>query len=175
MIGIPAARLHGPRTAPDRPARDARGPCALGVVAVQVRAQEFALDIMSVREIRGWSPPTPLALAPSYVQGMIDLRGVVIPIIDLGARLALGTSETRATSVVVVTEVRGRLAGLLVDGVSDLIDVEAARLQPTPETGSAEPGEVIAGIFEIEGRILSLIDLNAVVPADLAVTAALAS
>jgi purine-binding chemotaxis protein CheW len=140
---------------------------SLGVVAVRIGSQEFLLDIMSVREIRGWVAPTPLPRAPAYVPGMIDLRGVVIPIIDLGARLGLKATEASATSVVIVTQIRDRLAGLLVDGVSDLMEVEVARVQATPETGSAEPNAVIRGVVEIDGRILGLIALDTVIPADL--------
>jgi purine-binding chemotaxis protein CheW len=143
--------------------------------AVRVGVQEFALDILSVREIRGWTQPIPLPRAPAYVQGMSDLRGVVIPIIDLGARLGLKVTEATATSVVVVVQIRDRLAGLLVDGVSDLIDIEPGRLQATPETGSAGPGEVIQGLFEIDGRILGLIALETVIPAELVDAAELAA
>jgi purine-binding chemotaxis protein CheW len=147
----------------------------VGVVSVRVGSQEFALDVMSVREIRGWSPPTPLPRAPAYVLGMCDLRGVIIPIIDLGARLGLEPIEVSSTSVIIVAQIRDRLAGLLVDGVSDLIDVDGDRLQATPEIGSLETSEVIQGIFEIDGRILSLIALEAVIPADLVAKAQLPS
>jgi purine-binding chemotaxis protein CheW len=139
----------------------------MSLVAVRIGSQEFALDIRSVREIRGWSRPIPLPHAPAYVQGMSDLRGVVIPIVDLGARLGFAPTEATATSVVVVAQIRSRLAGLVVDAVSDLIDVGVDRLQATPETGSSGPNEVIQGIFEVDGRILALIALEAVIPADL--------
>jgi purine-binding chemotaxis protein CheW len=155
-----------------RAATTAPSAAGVSVVAVRVGPHEFALDVMSVREIRGWSPPIPLPGAPAYVQGVSDLRGVVIPIIDLGARLGLQAAETGSTSVVVVAEIRGRLAGLLVDGVSDLIDIDPGRLQPTPETGSAEPGKIISGLFDIGGRILGLIAVDALIPADLIVAAA---
>ena len=147
---------------------------AIGVVAVRIGAQEFALDILSVREIRGWTPPVPLPRAPAFVQGMSDLRGVIIPIIDLGARLGLQVTEATTTSVVIVAQIRDRLAGLVVDGVSDLINFDPGRLQATPETGSAGPAEVIQGIFEIDGRILGLIALETVIPSDLADAAELA-
>lgn len=139
-----------------------------GVVAVRIGAQEFALDIMAVREIRGWTAPTPLPWAPAYVPGMIDLRGVIIPVIDLGARLGLPAAAPTALSVVVVVQVRDRLTGLLVDGVSDLMTLEAGRLQPTPATGGPAPEEIVQGVFEADGRILAVIALEAVVPADLA-------
>lgn len=153
----------------------ARPGTAMSVVAVRVGSQEFALDVMSVREIRGWSPPTPLPRAPAYVHGMIDLRGVVIPIVDLGARLGLSATDASATSVIIVAQIRDRLVGLLVDGVSDLISVDAARLQATPETGSAGPHEVMHGVFELEGRILGLISLERLIPASVAEPMALAS
>ena len=163
MAGLQATSSPAARAAPI-----GRPDGARGVVAVRIGAQEFALDIMAVREIRGWTPPIPLPRAPAYMQGVSDLRGVVIPIIDLGARLGLKAIEATATSVVIVTEIRDRLAGLVVDGVSDLIDVDAGRLQPTPESGSSDPNEVIEGIFEIDGRILALIALEAVIPANAA-------
>ena len=171
MTGLPARAAAAPRNAPGFAATTVE----VGIVAVRVGVQEFALDIMSVREIRGWTPPIPLPHAPAYVRGVTDLRGMVIPIIDLSARLGLGAAEASATSVVVVAEVRGRLAGLLVDGVSDLIDLDQSQLQPTPETGSAEPGKIIQGVFDIGGRILGLIAVDAVIPEDLAVPEALAS
>lgn len=139
----------------------------IGLVAARIGSQDFAIDIGAVREIRGWAPPTPLARAPAYVQGMVDLRGVVIPIIDLAARLGLEPIAASRTSVIVVVQIRDRLAGLLVDSVSDLMNVDAARVQPTPDTGSREPHEVVRGIVEVEGRILSLISLDNVIPADL--------
>jgi len=163
MAELQAASRPAARAAPI-----ARPGAARGVVAVRIGTQEFAVDIMAVREIRGWTPPIPLPRAPAYVQGVSDLRGVVIPIVDLGARLGLKTTEATATSVVVVTQIRDRLAGLLVDAVSDIINLDPERLQPTPETGSSEPNEVIEGLFEIDGRILALIALEAVIPPNLA-------
>lgn len=149
-----------------------RSVATMSVVAVRIGSQEFAIDIMSVREIRGWSPPTPLPLAQAYVLGMSDLRGVVIPIIDLGARLGLNTAPATATSVVVIAQIRNRLAGLIVDGVSDLIDIDADQLQVTPETGNSEANDVIQGVFEVDGRLLALIALDAIIPAILADLAA---
>jgi purine-binding chemotaxis protein CheW len=147
----------------------------VGVVSVRIGAQEFAVDIASVREIRGWTAPTPLPCAPAHVRGCIDLRGVIIPIIDLGARLGFGDTQADPSSVVVVVEIRDRLAGLLADGVCDLIDLDASRLQATPQTGSLEPNQVVRAVFEIDGRILGLISLDNIVPAELADQAAVAS
>jgi len=158
-----------------RGAPDGRSTRALSLVSVRIGAQEFGLDIMAVREIRGWSRPTPLARAPAYVSGMCELRGVVIPIIDLGARLGLDPIEAKTTSVIIVVEIRRRLAGLLVDAVNDLIDADGERVQPTPETGSLEPNAVIHGVIEIDGRIVSLISLENVIPLEMVGQAPLAS
>ncbi len=170
-----ASAISAPAGQAAHGAPNSRATRALSVVSVRIGAQEFGLDIMAVREIRGWSPPTPLARAPAYVPGMCDLRGVVIPIIDLGARLGLDPIEAKTTSVIIVVQIRDRLAGLLVDGVNDLIDADADRLQATPETGSLEPNEVIQGVIEIDGRILSLISLENVIPVEMVGQAPLAS
>ena len=140
----------------------------MSVVLVEIEPQAFAIDIASVREIRAWSQPTPLPWAPAHVRGMMDLRGLVIPIIDMGKRLGLEPIQAGPTSVIVVAEIRGRLAGLLVDAVCDLVDLDASRLQPTPDIGSRESSEVVQGIFELDGRIVSLIALDEIIPAELA-------
>jgi purine-binding chemotaxis protein CheW len=148
---------------------------AMSVVLVRIGSQAFAIDIKSVHEIRAWSEPTPLPWAPAHVPGMMDLRGLVIPVVDLAARLGLPPIQAGPTSVIVVAEVRGRLAGLLVDVVCDLVDLEASRLQATPDIGSADSSDVVQGIFELDGRIVSLIALGEIIPATLAEPARLAS
>jgi purine-binding chemotaxis protein CheW len=159
MAGLPS--LSAGRAAPSAPADAGRG-----VVAVRLGAQEFALDIMAVREIRSWTAPTPLPGAQAHVHGTIDLRGAIIPVLDLGLRLGLAIGPPGPHSVVVVAEIGGRLVGLRVDGVSDLIHLDPGRLQPTPATGGGEPEAIVQGLFELDGRILGLIALDAVIPAE---------
>src|SRR6478752_8151648 len=84
-------------------------------VAFRVGAQEFCIDIMGVREIRGWTPATPLPHAPVYVRGVINLRGAVLPIVDLAMRFGLGLTEPTPRSVIIVVQVHQQVVGLLVD------------------------------------------------------------
>ena len=106
------------------------------LIAFRIGSQEFCVDIMSVREIRGWTPATPLPRSPGYMKGVINLRGTVLPIIDLGARFGLTTSEPTARHVIMVAHIGGRMVGLLVDAVSDILQMSEASVQPTPDVAS---------------------------------------
>ena len=106
------------------------------LIAFRIGRQEFCVDIMSVREIRGWTPATPLPRSPGYMKGVINLRGTVLPIIDLGARFGLETSEPTARHVIMVAHIGGRMVGLLVDAVSDILEMNEASVQPTPDVAS---------------------------------------
>lgn len=134
------------------------------LIAFRIGEQEFCVDIMSVREIRGWTPATPLPRAPGYMKGVINLRGAVLPIIDLGARFGLRTAEPTARHVIMVAHVGGRLVGLLVDAVSDIVQLDDGAVQPTPDVASDEVRTFVKGIFAIDGRMISLIDLSLILP-----------
>lgn len=126
--------------------------------------QEFCLDIMAVREIRGWSAATPLPHSPSYVRGVINLRGTVLPIIDLKARLGLGASEPSQRSVIIVVHIEHRLVGLLVDAVSEILAADRAAVQPTPNVGCETVSHFLRGIIPLEGRMISWIALDNIMP-----------
>ncbi len=134
------------------------------LLSVRLGDQEFALDIMSVREIRGWIASTPLPHAPPYIKGMINLRGVILAIVDLAERLALPTHEPNASSVVVVVEIRGRVVGLVVDGVCDIITVTDDMVQSPPDMGSDPAHQLVEGLLTLEGRIVSVIHMTAILP-----------
>lgn len=134
------------------------------LIAFRIGAQEFCVDIMSVREIRGWTPATPLPRSPGYMKGVINLRGTVLPIIDLGARFGLETSEPTARHVIMVANIGGRTVGLLVDAVSDILQMTESQVQPTPDVASDHVKSFVKGIFSIEGRMISLIELNQILP-----------
>ena len=143
------------------------------LIAFRIGAQEFCVDIMNVREIRGWTPATPLPRSPSYMKGVINLRGIVLPIIDLGARFGLATTEPTARHVIMVAHIGSRLVGLLVDAVSDIVQLTDSTIQPTPDVASDHVKTFVQGIFAVEGgRMISLIDLNHVLPAESEVEAA---
>ena len=134
------------------------------LIAFRIGEQEFCVDIMSVREIRGWTPATPLPRAPGFMKGVINLRGAVLPIIDLGARFGLKTSEPTARHVIMVAHVGGRMVGLLVDAVSDIIQLTDEAVQPTPDVASEQVKTFVKGLFAIDGRMISLIELDRIVP-----------
>jgi len=134
------------------------------LLSVRLGEQEFALDIMSVREIRGWIASTPLPHAPHYIKGMINLRGVILAIVDLAERLGLPTHEPDASSVVVVVETQGRTVGMAVDGVCDIITVTEDMVQAPPDVGSDASSRLVDGLLTLEGRIVSMINIDAILP-----------
>ena len=101
-------------------------------ITFRIGDQFYCIDIMSVREIRGWTPATTLPRAPGYVRGVINLRGVVLPIIDLADRLGFPPTEPTARHVIIVAQTGKHVVGLLVDAVSDIINMPADKVQPTP-------------------------------------------
>lgn len=134
------------------------------LIAFRIGEQEFCVDIMAVREIRGWTPATPLPRSPGYMKGVINLRGAILPIIDLGARFGLTASEPTARHVIMVAHVGGRLVGLLVDAVSDILQLSDAAIQATPDVASELVRTFVKGIFALDGRMISLIDLEQIIP-----------
>lgn len=135
------------------------------LIAFRIGEQEFCVDIMSVREIRGWTPATPLPRSPAFVRGVINLRGAVLPIVDLGARLGLRVTEPTDRHVIMVAQVGGRTVGLLVDAVSDIIQLTDDAVQPTPEVASDQVRAFVRGIFTTtEGRMISLLELDWLIP-----------
>ena len=134
------------------------------LIAFRIKDQEFCVDIMSVREIRGWTPATPLPQSPGFVRGVINLRGAVLPIIDLGSRLGLCTTEPTVRHVIIVARIADRLVGLLVDAVCDILTVARTSLQPTPDVACELARTFVKGLLAVEGRMISLISLDRVLP-----------
>ena len=122
--------------------------------------QEFGADIMTIREIRGWTPTTPLPHAPVYVCGVINLRGVVLPVIDLKARLGHGTTEVSPKQVIIVVQCASRTIGLLVDAVSDIITVTSADIQATPELARDVHDQFVDGIAVLDDRMVTILSMN---------------
>lgn len=134
------------------------------LISFRIEQQEFCVDIMSVREIRGWTPATPLPRTPPFMKGVINLRGAVLPIIDLGARLGFSTGEPTARHVIMVVSVDDRTVGLLVDAVSDILDLTDDLVQPTPDVASDQVKSFVKGIFAVDGRMISVIEIDRLLP-----------
>ena len=134
------------------------------LISFRIGEQRYCVDIMDVREIRGWTMTTPLPRAPDFVRGVINLRGAVLPIIDLAARFCLGQSEPTARHVVIVVWIEGKLIGLLVDAVCDILTVTHAQLQATPDMVGQEVQDFVEGLLTVDDRMIGLIRLSAVMP-----------
>ncbi len=134
------------------------------LIAFRIGSQEFCVDIMSVREIRGWTPATPLPHAQKFMRGVINLRGTVLPIIDLSARLGFGYTNPEARHVIIVVRTGDQEVGLLVDAVCDILSVTEDMLQPTPNVASDTVKSFIRGILAVEGRMIGLIGLERILP-----------
>lgn len=133
------------------------------LISITVGGQLFALDIMSVREIRGWTTSTPLPHAPAYVLGMINLRGTVLPVLDLASYLTLPPCKPDKSSVVVVANLNDQPVGLLVDAVCDIINIQDDEIQNPPDMGGNQQG-VVRGVVTIGENIVTLLDLNGALP-----------
>jgi purine-binding chemotaxis protein CheW len=142
----------------------ANGP-ACEFVAFRIGVQEFCIDIMSVREIRGWTPATPLPHAPSYVRGVINLRGSVLPIVDLAERLGFPPIEATARQVIIVVQFGGQIIGLLVDAVSDILTQSTENIQPTPDIATDVVKSFVRGVLAIDERMIGLVELDSLMSA----------
>jgi len=122
--------------------------------------QVFGADIMVIREIRGWTDTTPLPHAPDYVRGVINLRGVVLPVVDLKARLGRGQTEANPKHVIVVVKAGERTIGLLVDAVSDILTASSADIQPTPELARDEQAAFVEGIAVLDAGMVTILCMD---------------
>ncbi|MEM6310961.1 MAG: chemotaxis protein CheW [Pseudomonadota bacterium] len=128
----------------------------------ELSEQEYAIDIMSVREIRGWAKTTPMPHAPSFMRGVINLRGTVLPVMDLAARIGLAPIEPTSRNVVIVAKFESALTGLLVDSVSDIISIHAEDRQLPPDNGTGAQDTTIEALTLIEERMIRILGLPSV-------------
>jgi purine-binding chemotaxis protein CheW len=134
------------------------------LIAFNIGAQEFCVDTTSVREIRGWTPTTVLPHAPAFVLGVVNLRGVVLPIVDLAMQLGFPPTEPTARHAIIVVEYGNQVAGLLVDGVSDIFTVGEEQIQPTPDIAAQTAKLFLRGVIALEGRLIGVVDISNLLP-----------
>lgn len=147
-------------THPANPVATADTAAAAQYLTVNLANEEYAIDILAVREIRGWTPVTRIPQAPSYVLGVLNLRGAIVPVLDLRLRFGLVREEYSATTVTVVVTVAGRLFGVIVDAVSDVLDVQPDQVRPVPDMGTAVDTEYLKGLTSVEERMVLLLDVD---------------
>ena len=133
-------------------------------VSLVAGQQSYSIEITQVREIRRWAPVTPLPHSDPAVLGVMNLRGAVIPILDLSARLGLGAIEPSSRHVVVVVAVGDRTLGLLVDGVSEILTVKGEAIRETPNVQSGDGIRSIEGLLEVGDDMSRILDLSMLVP-----------
>src|SRR5664279_2308445 len=122
-------------------------------------SEEYGIDIMVVREIKGWTETTIIPNAPTHVRGVINLRGVIVPIFDLRARFNMGLTVTTTMHVVIIVASGSRTIGLLVDTVSDIISVDPKAIRPVPEMGLPTEDQFLEGLVAMEDRMVTLVSL----------------
>jgi len=125
----------------------------------------YGVDILRVQEIRGWESVRKLPNTPDYIKGVLDLRGVVVPIVDLRMRFAMGSAEYLPTTVIIILSVKlgddeQHLVGAVVDSVSDVLDISAADLKPAPRIGVTINNRFLKGMVTIDGRMVVLLEVD---------------
>ena len=123
-------------------------------------SEEYGMDILKVQEIRGYDSITQIANAPEFIKGVVNLRGIIVPIIDMRIKFELGSVEYDQFTVVIILNVSGRVMGIVVDGVSDVLSLDMDQMRATPEFGSVIDTEYIMGLGTVEERMLILIDIE---------------
>lgn len=144
-------------------------------ITFTIGAQEYGIDIMVVREIKGWAETTPIPKAPQHMRGVINLRGVIVPIFDLRARFGMGLTEASRMHVVIIVDAGTRTVGLLVDAVSDIISVEPAAVRPVPDLDLAAEDNLLQGLVPLEDRMVTLVSLDGLFRSSAALEAATAA
>ncbi len=128
--------------------------------------EEYGVDIMKVREVKGWTDTTRLPNAPKYVRGVLNLRGMILPIIDLRTRFSGTLTDATSKHVIVIIAVSDRIVGVLADSVSDIITVGSNQIKSAPEMDSGVDTKFIDGLIALEERMVVLLDMEKLVHTD---------
>ena len=129
-------------------------------------AEEYGIDILKVKEIRGYDAVTRIANSPEYIKGVINLRGTIVPIVDMRIKFNLGNVEYNQFTVVIILNVAGRMVGMVVDSVSDVIALTPEQIRPAPDFHASMNTEYLTGLGALEGRMLILVDIEQLMTSD---------
>jgi purine-binding chemotaxis protein CheW len=164
-----AGQLAGPAPIPDIAiAASAAAIASSGrteFISFAIGDDQYGVDIMAVREIKGWSDVTHLPKQPDYVRGVLNLRGSIVPIIDLRCRFGEGLTETTPLNIVIIVQIGGRQVGLIGDRVLDIVSVDAAQIQKVPRTGHGAQADFLSGLVTHDDTMIALIDLPSLLSA----------
>jgi purine-binding chemotaxis protein CheW len=129
-------------------------------LAFTLGSEEYGIDILKVQEIRGYETVTRIANAPEFIKGVINLRGIIIPVVDLRIKFKLGTPTYDQFTVVIILNIKGRVMGIVVDSVSDVMTLTQDQMRPAPDMGTAFESQYITGLGTIDERMLILMDID---------------
>jgi purine-binding chemotaxis protein CheW len=128
--------------------------------------EEYGIDILKVQEIRGYEAVTRIANSPEFIKGVVNLRGIIVPILDMRIKFNLGTPTYDDLTVVIILNITGRIMGIVVDGVSDVIMLNQDQIKPPPEMGTTFNTDYLTGLGTIDERMLILIDIDKLMSSD---------
>ncbi|WP_374580254.1 chemotaxis protein CheW [Pseudoduganella sp.] len=136
------------------------GTAAKEYLAFKLGAEEYGIDILKVQEIRGYEAVTRIANAPEFIKGVINLRGIIIPVVDMRIKFKLGEPVYDQFTVVIILNINGRVVGMVVDAVSDVTSLTEEQIKPAPDMGTAFSSEYMIGLGTIDERMLILVDIG---------------
>lgn len=129
-------------------------------LAFTLGKEEYGIDILKVQEIRGYESVTRIANAPEFIKGVVNLRGTIVPIVDMRIKFNLGTPVYDQFTVVIILNVSGRVVGMVVDSVSDVTTLTSEQIRPAPEMGTVFNSNYLTGLGTIDNRMLILVDID---------------
>jgi purine-binding chemotaxis protein CheW len=129
-------------------------------LAFSLGGEEYAVNILQVQEIRAYERVTRIANMPSFIKGVMNLRGAVVPVVDLRVRFNVGKAEYDASTIVIVINIGPRTIGMVVDGVSDVVAIKASELRPAPQIAGVLTAEFLEGVAILDKRMLIIVDIN---------------
>ena len=129
-------------------------------LAFTLGKEEYGIHILKVQEIRGYETVTRIANSPDFIKGVVNLRGIIVPIVDMRIKFNLGTPTYDQFTVVIILNINGRVVGMVVDSVSDVITLSPEQIKPAPEMGTALNTDYLIGLGTIDQRMLILVDID---------------
>ena len=141
-------------------AKAAGGGQANEFLTFRLGKEEYGIEILKVQEIRGWEQPTTIANSPEFIKGVINLRGTIVPIVDMRIKFNLGEATYDTFTVVIILNVAGRVVGMVVDSVSDVITLAGEQIRPAPNFSATFDTQYITGLGTVEQRMLILADIE---------------
>ena len=147
-------------TQPTNKPTDAHDGSGSEYLAFTLGSEEYGIDILKVQEIRGYETVTRIANAPEFIKGVINLRGIIIPVVDMRIKFNLGTPTYDQFTVVIILNIGGRIMGMVVDSVSDVTTLMPDQIKPAPEMGTAFNSDYLTGLGTVDERMLILIDID---------------